>query len=151
MLRFSIFTAIFLTGAFATLIWNLQPDPSANIPTGAAPSAEEVQAMMTSYSCFKHTLVTTLHELIDGKIHLEAARNRVHDSAKLHFPDYLKHIEIAEHGSNHQTRIARNLIGHLRGIDNGSITLQHRVLALEVEFAALQHREMLSVGTRVLR
>jgi hypothetical protein len=138
MLRFSTWTAVVLTGAFGTMIWGLQSIEQAQ-DTPQPPSAERVRELLATYGCFKHTLTVTLCSLENGELPLEEARVRIHDAALRYFPEYLEHIKESERETNEMDRIARNLIGHLRH-DEASITLQLRVLALEVEYAEIQRR-----------
>jgi hypothetical protein len=141
MMRFSTLSAIVLTGAFVTLIVNIQtPDPQ---DAGAVPDGQynrNIQELSISYGCFKQTFTSALDGLLSGEYGLEEARDRVHESAQSHFPNYLKHIEITDPAPTVQQRIARNLMGHLHNIDDPDGKLASRLRVLDAEFAAIKGR-----------
>ena len=142
MMRFSTLSAIVLTGAFVTLIVNIQSAEQPNLAAHPENYNQNLQDLAVSYGCFKQTLNATLDDLLSGEIHLEEARDRVHRSALCHFPNYLKNIERSDPAPNVDERICRNLIGHLRNIDEEAedAKLEARIRELEAEFAALKGR-----------
>jgi hypothetical protein len=140
MTRFATISAIFLTGAFATLLVNLQTPSQSMGRFDESQLNDKTQERIVSYYCFKSTLTTTLELLALGKTSLEEARNRVYESALHYHPGYLKHIAECERGTTSQERVARNLIGHVRSLEEKDPTLDVRVFALEIEFADMQRR-----------
>ena len=143
MMRFSTLSAILLTGAFVTLLVNMQSPEQQPYPV-AVPDGyynQNLQELAISYGCFKNTLNTTLDDLLSTDLKLEEACDQVHKSALSHFPNYLKNIEITDPAPNAEQRICRNLIGHLRGIDDPGAKLAPRIQELEKQFAALKARQ----------
>ncbi len=141
MMRFSTIAAIFLTGAFATLLVSLlTPSPSTNLRADATDFDDATRAKVVSYLCFKGSLTTALDLLARGDIRLEDARDQVYESALCYNPTYLLHIADCERGATPQERVARNLIGHLRCRQQESPAIRLRIHALEVELAELQRR-----------
>jgi hypothetical protein len=141
MTRFSTISAIFLAGSFATLLVILHT-PSQPMKSEFDESQFNVttQKMVVSYCSFKRTLTATLELLAQGKTSLEEARNRVYESALHYHPGYLEHIAKCERGTTPQERVARNLIGHVRSLEERNPTIYVRVSALEIEFADMQRR-----------
>jgi hypothetical protein len=141
MTRFSTIAAVFLTGAFATLLVSLlTPTHATTIRVDAAEFDDATRERVVSYHCFKGSLSTALELLASGEIGLEEARNRVYESALNYNPGYLQHLADCERGKTPQERVARNLIGHLRSRQAGSSAIRARIHALELELAELQRR-----------
>jgi hypothetical protein len=148
MTRFATLAAVLLTGAFASLLVMLQTPPQARISRfDEGQFDDETRASVVFYFCFKSTLTTTLDLLARGEIRLEDARTRVYESALRYNPGYLKHIETSERGATARERVARNLIGHLRSVDESDPALQTRIFALEIEFAALHGKVQSACGS----
>jgi hypothetical protein len=141
MTRFSTIAAVFLTGAFVTLLVSLLTPPhSAVIRADACEFDDATRERVVSYHCFKGTFSTALELLANGEIALEEARARVYESALCYNPGYLQHLADCERGATPQERVARNLIGHLRSRQAENPAIRARVHALELELAELRRR-----------
>lgn len=142
MTRFSTITAIFLTGAFATLLVNLNaPSQTPLLPFNESALSDETREMLIAYQSFKGTLSATLESLERGEIDLREARDRVYEMALHCNLRYLHHIANSERGSTPQERVARNLIGHLSVLRGSRPALAVRLRALDLELAALYPQE----------
>jgi hypothetical protein len=138
MTRFAIITAVLLTGAFASMLVMLLAPSQATISRyDEGRFDDKTREKVVSSFCFKSTLTTTLELLARGEIRLENARTQVYESALHYHPAYLKHIETSERGATARERVAHNLIGHLRIMDESDPALQARIFALEIELAEL--------------
>jgi hypothetical protein len=141
MARFTTLSAIFLTGVFTTALANLHTPPqTVTRRLDESQLDDKTREMFVTYHCFKSTLTTTLELLAHGKIRLDDARNRVHESALRYHPAYLKRIESCERGATPQERVARNLIGHVSNLAERDLIIHVRVFALEIEFADLKRQ-----------
>ncbi len=148
MTRFTIISAIFLTGAFTTALANLHmPSQSAQCRFDDTQFDDKTREMVLSYYSFKSTLTATLELLAQGKICLGDAGNQVYEAALCHNPSYLKHLESCEQGTTPRERVARNLIGHLRSSAETNPAICVRIFALEIEFAELQRASPESCST----
>ena len=136
MTRFSMISAICLTGAFVTLVATIDTAPDKLMALNAERN-EKISDMLVSYYCFENTKTTTVELLAKGQISLVEACDLVLESATRHHPDYLTNIEISDPAPTAQERIARNLIGHLRSNEGDGRVLSSRVQALELELAVL--------------
>lgn len=94
---------------------------------------ETTTEYMINYEQFKATLKSSLHDLAERKANLQEAAERVYRSAIMHSPIYLDRICVSEIGATHEERVARNLIGHLRDLEEVNPLIGERVTELDIE------------------
>ena len=141
MTRYSTIAAVFLTGAFATLLVSLlTPTHSTIVRADACEFDDATRERVATYHCFKGAFTTALDLLATGEIRLDEASARVYESAVCFNPTYLHHLNDCERGTTPQERVARNLIGHLRCWQTENPAIRARIHALELELAELQRR-----------
>jgi hypothetical protein len=149
MTRFAAISAIFLTGAFATLLVNLHTPSEPLIGQYDESHCDErTRQKVVSYYLFKSTLTAVLNSLAQGTTSLKEARNQVYESALQYNPEYLRRLAICERGTTPQERVARNLIGHVCGLELTDPTICVRIFALEIEFAEMQQASTESRSTK---
>jgi hypothetical protein len=69
------------------------------------------------------------------EINLKEAHARVCGAARRFQPDYLEHLTQVEPGATDAERVAHNLVGHLRSVEE----LEPRARALEIELHAIRN------------
>ncbi len=94
---------------------------------------EATTEYMMHYEQFKAALKSSLSDLTQRKANLAEATERVYFSARAHSPIYLERICVSEIGKTHEERIARNLIGHLRDLQEVNPHIGERVIELDIE------------------
>jgi hypothetical protein len=120
----TILTAVLIAG-FAAVKMSDMPAPA---PLNWM-DEQEFRERLANYQCFKQTLEETLISLGKAEINLKEAHARVCGAARRFQPDYLEHLTQVEPGATDAERVAHNLVGHLRSVDE----LEPRARALETE------------------
>lgn len=138
MTRFSTISAIFLTGAFATLLLHM---PVSHQPAVFRVDDTELDDKLrertVTYHCFKSSLNDALHALQLGKISLREACQQVYEAGLRYNPRYIERLQTCESGATPHDRLARNLIGHIARSEDVPNLLE-RVRALNAELAELE-------------
>jgi hypothetical protein len=104
---------------------------------------QEFRQRLVNYQCFKQTLEETLVSLGKREINLKEAHARVCGAARRFQPDYLEHLTQVEPGATDAERVAHNLVGHLRSVEE----LEPRARALEIELHAIRNESAPVRGT----
>jgi hypothetical protein len=120
----TILTAVLIAG-FAAVKMSDMPAPA---PFNWM-DEQEFRERLVNYQCFKQTLEETLVSLGKGQLNLKEAHARVCAAARRFQPDYLEHLSQVEPGTTDAERVANNLVGHLRSVEE----LEPRARALENE------------------
>jgi hypothetical protein len=127
------FALVMTATGLMTLSGLKDPAPPPMISAKVESFDDKTTQMITKYRGFKDTLELALQALAQGKISLPEATARVHDAARGFCPIYLDRIQVAEQGTTPTERIARNLIGHLRGECRPCLTPRVRALERELD------------------
>lgn len=138
MTRFAAAFAFLVTGALMAVVAMGRMGTDWDGPHLVGASNVNVADLVTSYRCFKTTFENTASMLVSGEIRLPEASASVYEAALHNNPRYLKHIQNSDPDVSARRRIARNLIGHVRNLQEIDPSLEARVHALEAELADVQ-------------
>lgn len=128
-----LLTAILIAGAVAVKM----NDVRFEAPQLWLDEDRDVRELVFRYQSFKEIFDDTLENLGHGKIDLRTARTRVEAASRCYWPAHVEFLTFAENGSTSEERIARNLVEHLRSVQNLEPHLKPRVRELEIELAEL--------------
>jgi hypothetical protein len=131
----TILTAVLIAGFVAMKMSDMQ---------ASAPliwlDDQDFRERLVNYQCFKQTLEGTLASLGKGEFSLKEAHARVCAAARRFQPDYLEHLAEVEPGTTDAERVAHNLVGHIRSIQE----LEPRARALEHELHEIHNESAAS-------
>ena len=99
--------------------------------------AQKIQEKFASYKCFKETLEITVDELGKGEVRLSEARARVVEAAGRYHPQFFPNLVHAEPGKSDDERVAHNLVGHVRSLEDIDPNIRIHLPALEKELQEL--------------
>jgi hypothetical protein len=118
MNRYATFLAVVtLATGFAAL---RTTDDSPYEPIGlqeALTNEQTVKDVLTQYRAFKATFEGTIESLRRREIDLKEAHTIVTEASNRHYPKYLKLLCFSDKGATVDARLARNLVGHIRSVE----------------------------------
>ena len=136
MTRFALFAAVMFVAALATVTLIEEPAPQKSCRV-VTQFDQETQELSIRYEHFKATLNGALNDLARNKGRLHDAVYGVRDASYVYCPIYVDRLQTAERGATPEERVARNLIGHLRDMEDADPRLAGRTAALVSELEAL--------------
>lgn len=138
MTRAFIFTGVMLAAGLTTLhVMDDQEPQKTQLTPEVTTFDEQTVTLAVNYQCFKGTFETALLELERREIKLEEAVRRVYAASQQYCPIYLHRIRISDPGESVEGCVARNLVGHVRSLEESRPSLCPRVWELEVELENL--------------
>src|SRR5262245_33724789 len=93
--------------------------------------------LMVNYRHFKDTLDSTLVDLEARDVNLNDATARVYAAANRYCPSYLTRVGESDPAVTLEASVAKNLVGHIRSLEEVRPAVAVRVAELENEFENL--------------
>ena len=117
MMRLAFFLTTLLTTFLATMFATDLTDDRALNFSAIVRQDQRVHEQSVRYYHFKGTFQATIEALARGEMTLREGQARVLTLAHEFNPDYLNHLKLSEVGASDEERLARNLVAHVRFLE----------------------------------
>jgi hypothetical protein len=133
----TLFAIATLTTGYATVRLIDEEAPASISMAEIFANDQKVREMVVSYRCFKATFQSTIESLRRGEVSLTDAKARVHEAANQHHPKFLPLLSMMNPGQSVDECLVRNLVGHVRSLEEFRPTDPSPLPRLEAELQDL--------------